>query len=348
MNGWHPLMASVCDVMQDYLRYLIVREKVGTAKSCLTSFRQFEQYLKTEHNPRHGAPDADHVLKATTKVLEQFRYYLSQVYKNKNGEPLNRETQRTRLVNVRVFYKWLACRQLMLRDIGAKFLLPKPVRKRTVLKDYVTQQEATALLETAADQIKLHNPGTRMHAIAIRDVALLGCALATGRRRTGLRDMHLDACDLDRCEMRVEQEKGVLGRVLPVADWAMQLIAYYIAEARPRLAAIKQASGQGEPPWLFLGRKGGQFGNTYLSAHLLPRLVRLCCQQNPDLTELAGKKITSHSLRVSFATMLFHNGCPIRSLNELMLHNKLSTTARYTPIPIPEMRRIFSKAHPRA
>ena len=68
---------------------------------------------------------------------------------------------------------------------------------------------------------------------------------------------------------------------------------------------------------------------------------------NSDLTDLPRKTITWHSLRVSFATLLFSNGCPIRSVNELMLHRCLSTTARYTPIPIEDMQVVWRTAHPR-
>jgi len=51
---------------------------------------------------------------------------------------------------------------------------------------------------------------------------------------------------------------------------------------------------------------------------------------------------------VTFARTLFAGGCPIRSINELMLHQKLTTTAAYTPIPLAEMRRVLRRCHPRA
>jgi site-specific recombinase XerD len=63
--------------------------------------------------------------------------------------------------------------------------------------------------------------------------------------------------------------------------------------------------------------------------------------------ELPGKRITWHSLRVSFATLLFANGCDIRSVNELLLHRLLSTTAQYTPIPVDDLRQVCRMAHPR-
>jgi integrase/recombinase XerC/integrase/recombinase XerD len=51
---------------------------------------------------------------------------------------------------------------------------------------------------------------------------------------------------------------------------------------------------------------------------------------------------------VSFATLLFQGGANIRSINELMLHASLTTTGRYTPIPISDLRRVLLTAHPRA
>jgi integrase/recombinase XerD len=71
-------------------------------------------------------------------------------------------------------------------------------------------------------------------------------------------------------------------------------------------------------------------------------------RENPDLKELAEKHLTPHSLRVSFATLLFQGGCNIRSINELMDHKSLTTTACYTPLHIDDLRRACQRAHPRA
>ena len=89
-----------------------------------------------------------------------------------------------------------------------------------------------------------------------------------------------------------------------------------------------------------------------MSRHLLHDLrillVAATCAANPDLVMLPGKRITMHGLRVTCARLLFANGCNIRSVNAIMLHRKLSTTALYTPIPVAELRRVLLKAHPRA
>ncbi len=98
---------------------------------------------------------------------------------------------------------------------------------------------------------------------------------------------------------------------------------------------------------MFLNITGSEHIDRNTLWSMLRKLVAATIRDNPDLTALPGKRISWHSLRVSFATLLFQNGCDIRSVNELMLHRSLSSTAKYTPIAVEDMRHIFRKAHPR-
>jgi integrase/recombinase XerD len=142
-------------------------------------------------------------------------------------------------------------------------------------------------------------------------------------------------------EIRVEWEKGRPGRVLPVAIWAVELAVAYRDQARPIILGTRHSDH------LFVGELALRVGlETY--ATMLHRLHAATCAANPDLTDLPSKRLTTHSLRFTFARTLFANGCNIRSINELMLHQKLSTTATYIPIPLEEMRRMLRAAHPRA
>jgi site-specific recombinase XerD len=98
---------------------------------------------------------------------------------------------------------------------------------------------------------------------------------------------------------------------------------------------------------MFPGTVSPQIGNETFRM-MLTAVQKQTVAENPDLTELPGKNLTPHSLRVSFAKLLFNGGCNIRSINELMMHNRLSTTAYYTPIPLEDLRRVCRTAHPRA
>jgi integrase/recombinase XerD len=180
------------------------------------------------------------------------------------------------------------------------------------------------------------------HAQALSHLAAICMTLATGRRISGITDMRVEAIDLDRNEVRIDWEKGHMGRLLPVAAWAMEVIGWYLREARPLMARGHDS------PWLFLDRTGAGPVQAHRLGMVLRELVQDTCRENPDLTELPGKRISWHSLRVSFATLLFQNGCDIRSVNELLLHKSLATTSRYCIVPVEDLRQVFQKAHPRA
>jgi site-specific recombinase XerD len=187
-----------------------------------------------------------------------------------------------------------------------------------------------------------HRRGSASYASDLRNLAALALTLATGRRIGGVVAMTVAQVDLQRREIRVEREKGHVGRVLPVMGWARDVIALYLSEARPLLTRGH------ETPWLFVNLAGtGPIERSTL-ATMLARLLNEVQLQNPDLLELPGKRVSWHSLRVSFATLLFQNGCDIRSVNELMLHRDLSTTARYTPIAVEDLRMALRTAHPRS
>jgi len=116
------------------------------------------------------------------------------------------------------------------------------------------------------------------------------------------------------------------------------------ALARPLPVARFQTAASSD--LLFISKKNGRI--THQTDDYLPVLHRQSCDENPDLTELPDKILTMHGLRVTFAKLLFNGGCNIRSVNELMLHELLSTTAYYTPLKLEELRSACRLAHPRA
>ncbi len=316
--------------MTDYLDYLRTAGRAETARGYGNALSHYQRWLTaTGLDP----------LTITTEGIRQYQRYLAEVYVSPRGRPLGRNTQGTRLATVKAYHAWLARRGLTLTDVSRTVQLPT-IAKGPVRKDHLTLQESTALLQTLSAEAAAFPEGCARWADTVRTLAFFALALATGRRRAGLRDLQLGHVDFTRNEIRVEREKGRPGRVLPVAPWAMVCLRTYIERARPVLL------WQADNPWLFVGDRSPQLGRNTIG-EMLTRAHTATVAANPDLTELAAKRLTPHSLRVSFAHLLFQGGANLRTINELMLHESLGTTARYTPLGLDDLQRICTTAHPR-
>lgn len=318
----HPLMES-------HLDYQRLRGREKTAQAVNLALRQFSFWC---------AQKGIDPIRLTKDQADAYLVWISTETKTPAGNPLSRQTIDMRIAYIRSFYNWLEERGRIVANPTAK-LVVKVTKSRVVVREHLSLQEAIALVQTQAEQVAEVPAKTLTWAKRMRFLTAICMGLATGRRIGGLLSIKVDDLDQERLELRVDKEKGITGRVLPVAEWAVAIAKAYIKDARPLLAAGRDL------PWLFVGSDGPLSHDSLNSA--LDDLVKQTIAKNPDLEELPNKTITWHSLRVTFATMLFGNGCPIRSVNELMLHRCLSTTAKYTPIPIEDMQAIWKTAHPR-
>ena len=314
--------------MQNYVNSLIANNQRRTARKNAYFLLLYWRWLQqAKIDP----------LKANAGDLRAYQCWQAS-YSCRNNPP-SLKTQEGRLGALRAYYRFLEQRHLVLVDVSKELKLPKN-RKHATKKDYLTLQETTALLQTQAKRTLLYPQGCANWATEVRNLAFFALAIATGRRLNGLRELSVSDVDFTRNELRVAKEKGRTGRILPVAQWAMMSLREYVEKARPLFLTANACDV------LFINRKNGCVNeciNDQLGA-----LKDQTASENPDLEELASKHVTMHCLRVTFAKLLFSGGCNFRSINELMLHQRLSTTAYYTPIPLHEIRQACRLAHPRA
>jgi integrase/recombinase XerC len=186
--------------------------------------------------------------------------------------------------------------------------------------------EAAALVETP-------EPATDDdlgRAVALRDRAILELMYGSGLRVSEVASLTIDRVDLDRARVLV-LGKGSKERELPLSDPARDALSVWIHEGRPMMTS-------GGQPALFLNRK-----KDVLGVRDIRRLVG-----RYGGAALAGRRITPHTLRHSFATHLLEGGADIRAVQELLGHASVATTQRYTHVSRSRLFDAYRRSHPRA
>ena len=160
-----------------------------------------------------------------------------------------------------------------------------------------------------------------------RDVAFLtllyGCGLRIGEA------LRLNVKDRPNAEMMTVFGKGSKERVVPVLPMVRATIDAYL-KVRPDGAPAKSP--------LFIGLRGER-----VNPGVMQRQIRRI-REELGLPE----SVTPHALRHSFATHLLLGGADLRTIQELLGHESLSTTQRYTGLDETKMMDVYSHAHPRA
>jgi integrase/recombinase XerC len=232
--------------------------------------------------------------------------------------------------SIRAFYTW-AHRRGRIRSNPATLLShpARPSRLPGVLKSGDAERLATA--PGLADP-----PG-------LRDRAILELLYGSGLRVAELCGLDLGDADIQGRRVRV-MGKGSKERVVPMGDFAAQALAAYLERGRGFFLGEGDAdiSGKGAPAAetdaLFLNRR---------RKRMTPRDVRAMVERHAALV-LAGRSVSPHTLRHSFATHLLEAGADIRAVQELLGHASLATTQRYTHVSRSRLFDAYRRSHPRA
>ncbi len=186
---------------------------------------------------------------------------------------------------------------------------------------------------SAAEVERLLEVPDRRTPRGLRDRAVVEVLYAAGLRNQEL--LSLDLADLDHGErlLVVRHGKGDKGRLLPVTRSAWNELVRYLQRGRPALVSSHPDSLRA----VFLGQHGRRLGKTGLR-YLLSQLRGAAGIQTG---------LTPHTLRRSFATALLKAGVDLRTIQVLLGHSNLNTTARYLRLDTADLRRDVLLHHPR-
>ena len=252
-------------------------------------------------------------------TLHDLRRYLAQL----STLGYARASVARRVGAIHTFYRWASANDHVHVDPAALLGRPKVASRLPVV---LRVPEATTLVETPEPA----SDDDVAHAVALRDRAILELMYGSGLRVSEVAGLTLDRVDLRRGRVLVFG-KGSKERELPLSDPARDALMTWIRRGRPILAADSQ-------PALFLNRKNDQLG-----VRDIRRLVG-----RYGGAALAGRRVTPHTLRHSFATHLLEGGADIRAVQELLGHASVATTQRYTHVSRARLFEAYRQSHPRA
>jgi tyrosine recombinase XerC len=226
-----------------------------------------------------------------------------------------------KISTIRSFFKFILREGIIKINPTINLFTPKIDIK---LPLFLYLQEINKLIETP--------PGNTI--FGMRDRAILELLYGTGMRVGELVNLNVQDIELDEKTVRVFG-KGSKERILPLGNPSIKAIQEYITSRNLFIKNIPILKG--DPNVFLLNRFGGR-----LSARSIRRIII-------KYMKMAGlnKKVSPHVLRHSFATHLLGGGADLRSVQELLGHESLSTTQIYTHITKERLKIIYKKSHPR-
>lgn len=245
-------------------------------------------------------------------TTEQILKYLSKLKSDLSARSVNRH-----ISALKGFYNYL---------VDEKYIKSSPLENISILKiekslpKYLTINEVDQLLNFPLNT-----------AFDYRNKAMLEVMYATGLRVSELVNLEYSNVDLYNSVIRVKG-KGKKERLVPIGETASYYLKKYVEEYRNQLI-IKENYNE-----LFLNNHGKPISRNGFNFIL----------ENIRIKTKIEKELTPHVLRHSFATHLLEGGADVRSIQEMLGHENISTTNIYTHVVDEILRENYDIYHPRA
>jgi len=134
--------------------------------------------------------------------------------------------------------------------------------------------------------------------------------------------------------------KGKKERLVPLGDEAAAAIRAYLPLRQSRLEAAGKAKMVQVGPLLMNMRMRG---TCRLTTRSVGRIVKAIA-----LSRGLAADVHPHTLRHAFGTHMLEEGADLRAIQEMLGHERLSTTQRYTQLTVGQVQRVYEETHPRA
>ena len=244
------------------------------------------------------------------------RGFLSHLYE----KGLGKTSVARSLAAVRSLYRWLAQEGVVEQNPAALVSTPKLAKK---LPRVPTMEEMNSVLDGAMPEIASFPERDRLML-----ELLYGC---------GIRNSELVGINVD--DVRVSSEailirgKGKKERYVPFGSPATSALAAYLPARQTTLAESRKSNAA-----LLINQRGGRL--TTRSVGRIIKKIAVAKGLSPD--------VHPHTLRHAFGTHMLEEGADLRAIQEMLGHERLSTTQRYTQLSMKHLLSVYDQTHPRA
>ena len=244
------------------------------------------------------------------------RGFLSHLYEN----GLGKTSVARALAAVRSLYRWLAQEGVVEQNPAALVSTPKLPKK---LPRVPTIEEMNGVLDGKMPEVA---------AFPERDRLMLELLYGCGIRNSELIGINLDDIRIS-SEAILIRGKGKKERYVPFGSSVTSALRAYLPVRQQMLAERKQHSSA-----LLLNWRGGRL--TTRSVGRIIKKIAVAKGLSPD--------VHPHTLRHAFGTHMLEEGADLRAIQEMLGHERLSTTQRYTQLSIKHVLQVYDQTHPRA
>lgn len=253
-------------------------------------------------------------LERETLTFETFQYrdarnFLHTLYKN----GLKKSTIARKISAIRAFYVFLIQRDYVTHNPFDHLPLPKQDK---YLPTFFYENEIEQLFSSIDENNKMYT----------RDLAILELLYGTGMRASELLGISKHSIDFTGQVIRV-LGKGNKERIIPFNDRAHFALEEYLETFHSKIPAHGS---------IWLNYKGDVLTDRGLR-YILNQLVK---------KSALNFHLHPHKLRHTFATHLLNNGADLRAVQELLGHESLSTTQKYTHVSRENLRKTYLEFHP--
>jgi integrase/recombinase XerC len=244
------------------------------------------------------------------------RGFLSSLYE----KGLGKTSVARALAAVRSLYRWLAQEGLVEQNPAALVSTPKLPKK---LPRVPTVEEMNSVLDGNMPEIA---------SFPERDRLMLELLYGCGIRNSELVGINIDDVRLS-AEAILIRGKGKKERYVPFGDAVKSALANYLPARQLVLSEFRKNS-----PALLVNQRGGR-----LTTRSVGRIIK-----KTAVAKGLSADVHPHTLRHAFGTHMLEEGADLRAIQEMLGHERLSTTQRYTQLSMKHLINVYDQTHPRA